>query len=490
MKKVSKQTTLEYTAKWLELIKEQQTPSREQADWIQKESLHNFREHFNAGWLEYRKSVTLTGESSAIEWKWLWAKIEDIHGRSYIDWLGGYGLLSHGWSNPEVIEAVQSQLLHTPMPSQELIDPLRGVLARMIADITPGDLKYSFFCASGTEANEWAIKLAKMYTKKAGFIVAVKGFHGKTMGSLSMIGKKDYREPVGQLYSGPVYHVPFGDAAAVERQLEICDTIGVGIAAVMMEPIQWEAGAIVPPDDFWPRIRAATKKHGVLLIADEVQTGIGRTGKMWGVDHWDVVPDIMTLGKSLGGGVMPISAFVSTEEIWQSMMYPNPFIHTTTTGGGALACSAAIAGLHIALRDDFPKMAEEKWAYLMKTLDKLVIKYPDIYKTITGKWLLLAQHFHSAEIGYAVTSELFRNGVLIAGTLNSALTSRIEPPLVITYEEMDQGLAALEKSLETVQAWLEKSIKTHLDSLAAVPPKPYASDKDALGKMKRNVSSK
>ena len=148
-----------------------------------------------------------------------------------------------------------------------------------------------------------------------------------------MVGKKDYREPVGQMYGGPVYHVPFGDAAAVERQLEICETVGVGIAAVMMEPIQGEAGAIVPPDDFWPRIRAATKRHGVLLIADEVQTGIGRTGTMWGVDHWDVVPDIMTMGKALGGGVMPISAFVSTREIWQCMMHPNPFIHTTTTGG-------------------------------------------------------------------------------------------------------------------------------------------------------------
>jgi len=110
-----------------------------------------------------------------------------------------------------------------------------------------------------------------------------------------------------------------------------------------MEPIQGEAGAIVPPDDFWPRIRVATEKYGVLLIADEVQTGIGRTGKMWGVDHWGVVPDIMTMGKALGGGVMPISAFVSTEAIWLCMMHPNPFIHTTTTGGGALACSAAIA---------------------------------------------------------------------------------------------------------------------------------------------------
>jgi putrescine aminotransferase len=488
--KDSKKNVLEYTHKWLEIIKQKQTPTIEEADWIASESLHNFREHFNAGWLEYRKSVTLAWQHTSVEWKWKWAVIEDIYWKKYIDWLGGYGLLSHGWSNPEVIEAVQSQLLHNPMPSQELIDPLRGVLARMIADITPGDLKYSFFCGSGTEANEWAIKLAKMYTKKAGFIVAVKWFHGKTMGSLSLIGKKDYREPVGQLYSGPVYHVPFGDAAAVERQLEICETIGVGIAAVMMEPIQWEAGAIVPPDDFWPRIRAATKKHGVLLIADEVQTGIGRTGKMWGVDNWGVVPDIMTMGKSLGGGVMPISAFVSTEEIWQCMMHPNPFIHTTTTGGNALACSAAIAGLHIALRDDFPKMAAEKWEYLMKKLQKLVEKYPEIYESITGKWLLIGQHFRSAEIGYAVTAELFRNGVLIAGTLNSAMTSRIEPPIVITYEEIDQGIDALKKSLKIVSEQLGKSIVSHLDSLAEIPKKTFESNKDPLKKLKKNLTKK
>ncbi len=454
--KSQKQSVLDYSQKWLEIIKEKQTPTIAEADWIAAESLSNFREHFNAGWLEYRKSVTLSWQHAAIEWKGNWSVIEDIYGKKYIDWLGGYWLLSHGWSNPEVIEAVQSQLLHNPMPSQELIDPLRGVLARMISDITPGDLKYCFFAGSGTEANEWAIKLAKMYTKKAGFIVAVKGFHGKTMGSLSLIGKKEYREPVGQLYSGPVYHVPFGDAAAVERQLEICETIGVGIAAVMMEPIQGEAGAIVPPDDFWPRIRAATTKHGVLLIADEVQTGIGRTGKMWGVDHWGVVPDIMTMGKSLGGGVMPISAFVSTEKIWQCMMHPNPFIHTTTTGGGALACSAAIAWLHIALRDNFSKMAREKWTYLMKYLQKLVKKYPEIYERITGKGLLIAQHFRSAEIGYQVTAELFRNWVLIAGTLNSTITSRIEPPIVITYEEIDAGLDALRKSLKTVAKSLKK----------------------------------
>jgi putrescine aminotransferase len=340
--------------------------------------------------------------------------------------------------------------MRTPMPSQELIDPLRGVLAHLMADITPGDIKYSFFCASGTEAIEGAIKLAKMYTKKTGFIVAVKAFHGKTMGSLSMMGKADYRQPPGMLYGGPIYHVPFGDADAVERQLDICKKVGVDIAACLFEPIQGEAGGIVPPDDFWPRVREATKQYGVLLIADEVQTGLGRTGKLWGVDHWNVVPDILAVAKSLGGGVMPISAFCSTEEIWQCMMYPNPFIHTTTTGGGALACSAAIAAIHVTLRDRLWEQAAAKGEYLIPKLQALADQYPQIYHSITGKGLLIGQHIHDPDVGYKLAAGLFKRGVLVAGTLTSAHTIRIEPPLVITYEQIDEVLNRLADTLKEV----------------------------------------
>jgi len=340
------------------------------------------------------------------------------------------------------------------MPSQELIDPLRGVLAHMMADITPGDIQYSFFCASGTESIEGAIKLAKMYTQKPGFIVATSAFHGKTMGSLSMMGKSDYREPPGLLYAGPIYHVPYGDAGAVEKQLEICKKVGIGIAAVLMEPIQGEAGAIVPPDDFWPRIRKATKEHGVLLIADEVQTGLGRTGKLWGVDHWDVQPDILAVAKSLGGGVMPVSAFCSTAEIWQCMMYPNPFIHTTTTGGGALACSAAIASINVVLKEDFPKQAKEKGDYMMPKLQDLAKKYANIYDYVCGKGLLIGQHFKDPEVGYKVAAGLFKRGVLVAGTLTSAHTIRIEPPIVITYEQIDEVLNRLEDTLKEVNGTL------------------------------------
>ena len=216
------------------------------------------------------------------------------------------------------------------------------------------------------------------------------------MGSLSMMGKADYRAPLGMLYGGPVYHVPFGDADALERQLDICQTVGIDLAGVLLEPIQGEAGAIVPPDDYWPRVRELTRKYGVLLIADEVQTGLGRTGKMWGLDHWGVVPDILAVAKSLGGGVMPVGAVCSTEEIWQPMMYPNPFIQTTTTGGGALACSAAIAAIHVTLRDRLWEQAAHKGDYLISKLQSLAEQYPQIFDKITGKGLLIGMHFHES----------------------------------------------------------------------------------------------
>lgn len=438
-----------YSKRWIDIIHKTEV-SQEDAKAIIEESKQNFADHFNKGWLDYRKSVTEAGDWASVEWNGSGALFRDVLGREYIDCLGGYGLFDLGWSHPEVIDTVRAQLNRTPMPSQELIDPLRGVLARLIAQITPGDIKYSFFSGGGTEAVEGAIKLAKMFTHKSGFIVAVKAFHGKTMGSLSMLGKADYRVPPGILYGGPVYHVPFGDADAVERQLDICQKVGIDIAACMFEPIQGEAGAIVPPDDFWPRIREATKHYGVLLIADEVQTGLGRTGKLWGVDHWNVVPDIMSLGKSLGGGVMPISAFCSTEEIWQCMMYPNPFIHTSTTGGGALACSAAIAAINVTLRERLWEAAAAKGEYMIPRLKALAALYPQIYREITGRGLLIGMHFQNAETGYKVAAGLFKRGVLVAGTLTSAQTIRIEPPIVITFDQIDEVLNRLSDTLGEV----------------------------------------
>lgn len=442
-------SALAYAGRWMDII-HKATLTESEAREIIEESKQNFAEFFNRGWLDYRKSVTEAGDWAAVEWTGSGAIFRDALGREYLDCLGGFGMMNLGWTHPEVVDAVKTQLLRSPMPSQELIDPLRGVLANLLAQITPGDLQYSFFAASGTEAIEGAIKLAKMYTRRPGFIVANQAFHGKTMGSLSMIGKDDFRRPAGVLYGGPIYRVPFGDAQAVEEQLEHCDKEGIGIAAAMFEPIQGEAGAIVPPDDFWPRVRAATKRYGVLLIADEVQTGLGRTGRLWGVDHWTVVPDILATAKSLGGGVMPVSAFTSTAEIWDVMMRPNPFIHTTTTGGGALACAAAICSIQITLRDRLWEQAAAKGDYLKPKLEEFAAHYPEIYEKITGKGLLIGMHFRDAETGYKVAAGLFRRGIVVAGTLISAQTIRVEPPLIISYEQLDMFLSRLEDTLRDV----------------------------------------
>ena len=229
----SYQSALKYAQKWVEIIQKDDLDEAE-ARQIINESKDNFNRYFNKGWVKYRKSVTEAGDWAAVEWTGSGALFKDVLGREYIDCLGGYGLLSFGWSNPEIVATVKAQLDRTPMPTQELIDPLRGALAHLVAMITPGDIQYSFFAASGTEANEGAIKLAKMYSHKSGFISAVKAFHGKTMGSLSLIGKKEFRQPPGLLYGGPVYYVPFGDADAVEQQLDICQKVGIDIAAVIM----------------------------------------------------------------------------------------------------------------------------------------------------------------------------------------------------------------------------------------------------------------
>ena len=162
-----------------------------------------------------------------------------------------------------------------------------------------------------------------------------------------------------------VQFVEFGDAEAVEDELYKADATGKGVAAVIMEPVQGEAGAIVPPDDFWPRIRKACDEYGALLIADEVQTGLGRTGKMFGVEHWNTVPDVLCLGKALGGGVMPLSAFVSTPKIW-GVLEKTPFIHTSTFGGNPLACAAGIAAIHVTLEEDLAAQAFRKGRYQLR----------------------------------------------------------------------------------------------------------------------------
>ncbi|WP_319762727.1 putrescine aminotransferase [Maridesulfovibrio sp.] len=416
--------------------------SIEERKAIATETVENFRDHINKGFLEYRKSVTEAGSFAVTEWTGQGSIMIDALDREYIDILGGFGLYSYGIRHPKIVEAVKAQLDRSPQYSQEMLDPLRAKLARVIAKLTPGDIQYGFFANSGTEAVEGAMKLAKFYTGKKGFISMLKGFHGKTLGSLSLMGKSDYRAPLLPLLEG-MRHVPFGDADAVEAELKKAQAVGDDIAGVVVEPLQGEAGAIVPPDDFLPRLREICDKYGVLLIADEVQTGFGRTGKIFGVDHWDVAPDIMCFGKALGGGVVPMSGFFSTPKIWK-VMEPNPFMHTTTTGGNPIACASALAAITVMQEEDLPAQAAKKGEYVKKRLGELSDKHPGILEKVTGKGLLLGMHFTNDEIGYAVASGLFARGVITAGTLTNAKCIRFEPALNIPMDLLDEALNRME----------------------------------------------
>ena len=416
---------------------------------IAAETSDNFANHINKGFLEYRKSVTESGDYAVTEWFGQGSILRDALDREFIDILGGFGIYSPGIRHPKIVAAVKAQLDKSPQYSQEMLDPLRAHLMKVLAMLTPGDIQYGFFINSGTEAVEGAMKLAKLHTGKSGFISMLKSFHGKTLGSLSLMGKSVFRKPLLPLLEG-VRHVPFGDYQAVDQVLEAAAAVGDGIAAVIAEPIQGEAGAIVPPDDFWPKLREICDHHGVLLIADEVQTGLGRTGKVFGVDHWDVTPDIMCLGKALGGGVMPMSAFISTPEIWKCME-PNPFMHTSTTGGNPLACSAALAHINVMLEEDLPGQAAKKGDYILGKLAEMKSRYPDILAHVRGKGLLIGMEFPSDEIGYKVASGLFSRKVLTAGTLTNSKNIRIEPALNIPYETLDEVLNRLEDTFKNIR---------------------------------------
>jgi putrescine aminotransferase len=213
--------------------------------------------------------------------------------------------------------------------------------------------------------------------------------------------------------------------------------------------VQGEAGAVVPPDDYLPRARELCTRFGALLIADEIQTGMGRTGKLWGVDHWNVEPDIMCLGKSIGGGVMPLSAFISTPQIWEALI-PNPVIHSTTFGGNPIACAAGIAAITVTLEEDLPGQAAMKGEYLLQELAVLQARYPQVLSGVRGKGLLIGLEFPSDAIGYQCAGALFRRGVLVAGTYSKARTVRIEPPLGIPMELLREVLNRLEDSLQEI----------------------------------------
>ncbi|MEI8216171.1 MAG: aminotransferase class III-fold pyridoxal phosphate-dependent enzyme [Eubacteriales bacterium] len=424
----------------------QKTMTDDEKEFFINETRNNFNNHINPGFLEYRKSAG--SDAMAMEWMSNGDSFVDLQGNTYIDCLGGFGTFNCGHRHPKVVETVTNQLAKQPLSSAELIDANRSLLARILADVTPGDLQYTFFTSSGTEAVECALKMATLATGRH-YYVAFKGdFHGKTMGALSLTSKAHFRAPFLPLLQG-TRHAPYGDLEYLKKLIDVMEYTGELPAAIIYEPIQGEAGVIIPPDDFIPGIREICDKYDIMMIADEVQAGMGRTGYLFATDYNNVAPDILCLGKSLSGSVVPLSACVCTERAFKGM-FPDPLLHSTTTGGNPLATSAGIAAFNVILSEDLCGKAKKSGAIFMEGLEKLHKKYPKLMPTYRGRGLMIAMEFCDGDLGYEVVFECFNRKLLLSGSLINAKTIRIEPPLNITEEHVRRALEILDEAMGIV----------------------------------------
>jgi len=410
---------------------------------IISETIDNYEHFINPAMAKLFRFMGL----STVEWEAEGSIIRDIDGKEYIDCLGGYGVFSLGHRHPRVIEAVKKQLDRMPLSSKVLFNKPMADLSALLAEITPGNLQYSFIGNSGAEAVEGALKLARIHTGKAKVISTINSFHGKTFGALSATGRDLFREPFEPLMGG-FTHVPFNDIEALK------DVIDKETAAVIIEPIQGEGGIIVPTDDYLPAVRRLCDEYGALLICDEVQTGLGRTGKMFAVDHYHVVPDIMTTAKALGGGVMPIGAFIATEKIWDKYI-TSPFLHTSTFGGNPLACVAAITAIRVLQDEKIVQRAEATGTYFLKKLIALQQAFPDVIQEVRGKGLMIGIELTTEGVGGFLMSEMINKGILVAYTLNNPKVIRIEPPLIISQELVDRVMVALTDAIEAAHDMIE-----------------------------------
>lgn len=375
-----------------------------------------------------------------LEWDGEGAVCRDTDGKPYLDFNGCNGTLFLGRRHPAVVAAVKDQLERLTITSRLFAHAPQIQLAEKLAEITPGALQYTFFCNSGAEAVEGALKLARAATGRTQFIAARNAFHGKTFGALSATGRELYREPFQPLLPG-FTHVPYGDVDALKAALND-DT-----AAVILEPIQGEGGVILPPPGYLKRVRELCDRNGTLLIFDEVQTGLGRTGRWYGCQHEDVAPDIITMAKILGGGVMPIGAFTARPEIF-TPLDENPYIHSSTFGGNALACAAGFATLQAIEQEGLIEQAAEKGRVLLDGLTQLAADYPQVIKEVRGRGLLIGIELTSEGLGGAIINEIVADGLIAIFSLNNASVIRFLPPAVTTYEQIERGLEIFGKAVK------------------------------------------
>ena len=355
------------------------------------------------------------------------ASLWDSEGREYIDCMGGHGVANLGHARPEVAQAIAEQACTLITLPETYYNDRRAALMEKVTSLVP-TLERVFFCNSGTEAVEAALKFARLSTGRSGVIAAMRGFHGRTMGALSATYNKTYREPFEPLVPG-FSHVPFNNIEALEG------AVTEETAAVILEVVQGEGGVLPADPEYLLAARRITRERGALLIIDEVQTGLGRTGKLFAIEHSGVIPDLLCVAKSLAGG-LPMGATL----IGPAVQNLGPGVHGSTFGGNPLACAASLAALEVIERENLPQQAAEKGAHLMGRLR--AIQSP-LVREVRGLGLLVGIEVKKKVAPYL--QAMTERGVI---ALPAGMTViRLLPPLVITYEQLDRAVAVIEEVL-------------------------------------------
>ena len=403
-------------------------------------ALEDFATYLNPQKVRVMRAAGLDIIESERSGAWVW----DLDGRRFLDCFTSAGSFNVGRRNPRVVAAAHAALNRLDHGNFLLCSLEKAELAERLAQIAPGDLSCTMFGTGGGEANDFAIKLARGATRRAKIVSTVNGYHGHTGFALSAAGRGAFRTPFEPLMPDFV-QVPFGDSAAMDA------VIDENTAAVLLEPIQGEGGIIVAPPDYLASVRSACDRVGALLILDEIQTGLGRTGKWWAGEHFGVVPDIMTIAKSLGGSLVPISATVFTEEL-REFMIPNPFIHLSTFGGSDLACAVALEVINVIEETGLVEHAAQMGRRLFSGLESIALDHPEVISEVRGLGLMAGVQYVEDSLGPRMSYHLAQHGVLAIYSGNQPAVMRLMPSLVIEEDEVDFLLSALEAAIRDLLA--------------------------------------
>lgn len=402
--------------------------------WTREEIAEKYTRHVNPGLVSLLDAVNALVVEGRHEGPYIW----DVDGRKYLDCITASGTYNVGHRNPYVIKKLVDVLQDSSdLGIWLLVQEGRARLAEKMAEITPGDLQYTIMMNSGSEANDVALKFARGATKRTEIIHADHAYHGITGFAMSAT-RGEFSDPFRPLIPG-FKAIPYNDIAALE------EAISERTAAVFLEPIQGEGGIYVPEADYLPKVRALCDRFGAKLILDEVQTGWGRTGRMFCCEHYGVVPDVMTTGKSLGGGVYPVAAVTMKADI-AAFLNENPLVNPSTFGGNPMAAAVGLAVIEYLQENRLADRAAVLGERLLSGLKEIQSRYPEAIVDVRGKGLMIGVEYRTELAGPVMCGAILKKGVIavFAGYKHSVM--RVMPTLTISEQDVDTILEAFDEA--------------------------------------------